>query len=314
MAILTNTFLSFSAIGNREDLSKMIYNISPTQTPFMGRIAKNKATAVLHEWQTDALDTAAANAQIEGDDPTVSNGFAAATPTARLVNRCQISAKTVVVSGTQDAVEKAGRDREIVYQTALKAKSLKRDIEFVLTNNQAPVTGDSSTARQLRPLVGWYTTNTVANGGSNGTTSAARSDGTQRAFTEALVKQGLQLAWTQGGDVDLILVGAFNKTVFSTFTGNATRMDKSEDKRVIATTDVYESDFGTHRVVASRFSRARDCHLLDTSMWALSYLRPMKTIDLAKTGDNEKGYMLCEYTLEARNQAASCLVADLTTS
>lgn len=314
MAILTNTFLTFSAIGNKEDLSKMIYNISPTQTPFIGAIAKVKASAVLHEWQTDAIETAAANAQIEGDDPTVSNGFAAAVPTARLNNRCQISSKTVVVSGTQDAVEKAGREREIVYQTALKAKALKRDIEFVATNNQAPVTGNSTTARQLRPLVGWYTTNTVANGGSNGSTSAARSDGTQRAFTETLVKTGLQAAWTAGGDIDLIMLGAFNKTVFSTFTGNASRMDKSEDRRVVATTDIYESDFGKHKVVANRFSRSRDCHLLDTSMWALAYLRPMKTIDLAKTGDNEKGYMRVEYTLEGRNEAASCLVADLTTS
>ena len=172
----------------------------------------------------------------------------------------------------------------------------------------------STTARQLRPLVGWYTTNTVANGGSNGSTSAARSDGTQRALTEALVKSGIQTAWTAGGDIDMIMVGAFNKTVISSFAGNNTRTQDTSDGKLMAAIDVYKSDFGTHRIVANRFSRSRDCHLLMTDMWAVSFLRSPHTVDLAKTGDNEKGLVQAEYTLESRNERGSCLVADLTTS
>lgn len=316
MSILTNTALTFSAVGMREDLSDMIYNISPIDTPLLGRMKSTTAEAVLHEWQTDALAAAAANAQLEGDDPTVSNSFSAATDTTRVSNRCQISFKTCVVSGTLDAVKKAGRNKEIVKQMAMRAKELKRDMEFVFTNNQAPVTGNSTTARQLRPLVGWYTTsaNISANGGSNGTTSAARSDGTQRALLESYVKTVLQGCWTNGGEPDLIMCGPFNKTVISGFTGNATRMDQSEDKKLVATIDVYESDFGTHRIVANRFQRERDVHVLDTKLWKAAYLRKFKTIDLAQTGDAEKGMILSEYTLEACNQAGSGLVADLTTS
>lgn len=312
MAIITNTFLTFSAIGNREDLSDEIYNISPTDTPFMGNIGKTKASAVLHEWQSDTLAAAAANAQLEGDDHT---SFAAVTVTTRLVNRCQISSKDVIVSGTQDAVAKAGRKREMVYQMLLRSKELKRDMEFVLTNNQAPVTGNSTTARALRPLCSWYATNDSRGaGGADGTTSTAATDGTQRALTEALFKTVLQNCWVAGGEPDLAMPGAFNKTVISGFTGNATRLDRSEDKKLTAAIDVYESDFGTIKIVANRFSRSRDLHVLDTSLWAVSYLRPMHTVDLAKTGDAEKGLVQAEYTLESRNEAGSGIVADLTTS
>ena len=312
MAIVTGEFLTFSAIGNREDLADIIYNISPTDTPFLGSIGKTKATAVLHEWQTDTLAAAAANAQLEGDDI---QSFTAVSATSRVNNLCQIAYKNVVVSGTQDAVNKAGRQREIVYQLTKRSKELRRDMEFVSTNNQAPVTGNSTTARQLRPLPSWYSTNVQAGaGGSSGSTSTARTDGTQRALTESMVKTGLQGAWTNGGDVDMIMSGPFNKTVISGFAGNSTPIINAEDMERVATIDVYRSDFGTHKIVANRFSRDRDLHLLDTALWAASFLRPQQAIDLAKTGDSEKGMVLAEWTIEARNQAGSALVADLTTS
>lgn len=312
MTTATNTLLTFSAIGNREDIADDIYNISSTDTPFLSAIPDAKASGTLHEWQTDSLAAAAANAQLEGDDIT---SFNAVTPTARLVNRCQISYRTLAISGTQDAVQKAGRKKEMVYQMLKRSKELKRDIEFTLTNNQAPVTGNSTTARQLRPLSGWYATNASRGaGGANGTTSAAAVDGTQRALTESMVKAQFQAAWSQGGNPELILVGPFNKTVISSFTGNATRFDKSEDKTLVAAIDVYESDFGTHKVKASRFSRDRDCHILDTELWGIAYLRPISTIDLAQTGDAVKAMLLAEYTLEARNEAGSAVVADLLTS
>lgn len=311
MAIVANTFLTFSAVGNREDLADTIYNISPTDTPFQAAIDKNKATAVLHEWQTDSLAAAAANAQLEGDDVA----FTAVTATARVSNRCQISYKTVVVSGTQDAVNKAGRKKEIVYQIMKKSKELRRDIEFVLTNAQAPVTGNSTTARQLRPLTSWYETNADrGTSGADGSSTTAVTDGTQRALTETMVKSQIQAAWTAGGDVDLIMAGPFNKTVVSGFTGNNTRMQDTSNKKLVSAIDVYVSDFGTHKIKPNRFQRDRDLHLLDTSLWALSTLRPFQTIDLAKTGDAEKGMVLAEYTLESRNEAGSAVVADLTTS
>lgn len=313
MALTNNAYNTFASIGNREDLSDQIYNISPVECPFMKAIGTAKATAVTHEWQTDSLAAAAANAQLEGDDITT---FGTAAYTSRIANTTQISYKTLAVTGTQDAIDKAGREKEITYQLVKRAKELRRDQEFVLTNNQTPVPQASAsalTARALRPLCGWYTTNDNRGAtGSDGSASAAAGNGTQRPLTEALVKNVLQLCWTAGGNPNLILVGPFNKQVFSTFTGNASRVKEAEDKKLIAAIDVYEGDFGKQKIVAGRFNRDRDCHILDTSMWAVAYLRKTQTVDLAKTGDAEKAMVLAEYTLESRNEAASGIVADLT--
>ena len=313
MTIVTGTVLTYSAIGNREDLTDQIYNISPTDCPFTNRISGNvTANAVKHEWQTDTLAAAGANAQLEGDD------FSYATPgfTSRLSNTCQISYKTVVVSATQDAVNKAGRAKEMVYQLMKRVKELKRDIEYTLTQNQAQATGNSTTARTLRSLEAWYGTNTQrGSGGASGGTSTAATDGTQRPLTESMLKTAIQTAWTAGGDVDTIMCGPFNKQVISSFGGNLTRTDNnSNDKTLNTAIDIYVSDFGTHTVVANRFSRDRTLHVLTTDLWALANLRSMNTLDIASTGDATKGAVVTEYTLEARNEAGSAVISDLTTS
>ena len=324
MSSLTNTFLTFAAIGNREDLVDLIYNISPTDTPFQAGIGKNKAAATNHEWQTDILAAATTNAQLQGDDSTNSYTFTAPVYTKRLGNRTQISRKDVLVSGTQDAVAKAGRKKEMVYQLTKKAKELSRDMEYVLTQTGVTFTGTAGTAPTLCSLENWYgftssavTTNTsFGTGGSNATNTqtTARTDGTQRPLTESLLKGVLQGCYTNGGEPDLIMVGPFNKTVISGFTGNNTRMQDTSDKKLITAIDIYVSDFGSHKVVANRFSRDRTVNCVMTDMFAVSYLRPKQTIDLAKTGDNEKAWILAEYTLESRNDSGSGCVADVTTS
>ncbi len=310
MAIQTGTYLTFSAVGNREDLADTIFTISPTDTPFMANIQESKANAVLHEWQTDTLAAAGPNAQVEGNDYA---SFSTVQPTARLGNRCQISSKDVIVSGTQQIVDKAGRTKELVYQLKKKSDELRRDMEFVLCGNQSPVTGNSTTARQLRPLCGWYATNTSrGTGGADGSTGAAATDGTSRPLTETLLKNVVQSAWSNGGDISLIMCGPNQKVNISGFTGGATKFDKTEDRRLVAAIDVYESDFGTHTIAANRFQRDRDVHVLDPELWAVSYLRKIETIDLAKTGDADKAIIQVEYTLEARNEAGSGIIADLT--
>lgn len=315
MAAPTNTFLTFSAVGNREDLTNKIINIAPVEVPFSTMIDSTKATATLHEWQTQNLATAATNAQIEGDDVS----FASPTPTVRLQNRTQIMRKEVVVSMTQEKVDSAGRNGELVYQMALKRAELKRDKEFTLLSNQAPVTGNSSTARQLRPVCGWLSTNTsFGAGGAAGSTVAARTDGTPRALTEAMLVAAMQGAWLQGGAPGYVFTGPKQRGVISTFNGGATKFYSVEDKKLSATIQVYEGDFGTVKMVASRFMRGaqsvadREIFVLDTNYWAWAELRPVQAVDLAKTGDSEKGMLITEGTLEALQEAASGAVFDLT--
>ena len=313
----TNTFATYEAVGNREDLSDVIYRIDPTETPFMSGIARETATAVNHEWQTQALAAPnGSNAQLEGDDIVAD----AATPTVRLGNICQISRKSAQVTGTQQSVVSAGRNNELDYQVMLKGKELKRDMETVLVGtNQAKAAGDDSTARKTASILSWIKSNTVKGGGSaadpvaaNGT--GTRTDGTQVAFTEARLKDVLSKCWTAGGNPDVIMTGAFNKQTFSTFTGRATPMEDTKSKKIVAAVDAYESDFGRLKVVANRFQRARDVLVLEMDKWAMAPLkgRNMLSIPLARTGDSERRAVVAEYALVARNEKASGGVFDCT--
>jgi hypothetical protein len=320
MALPTNTFNVPSAIGNREDLSDMIYRIDPTDTPFMTGVDKEKASAVLHEWQTQALASVdTANAQLEGDDAVT----IAATPTVRLNNRTQISSKTARVSGTQQAVEHAGRDDEMAYQEMLKGLELKRDIESILVGtNQAKVAGAAATAPKTASVLSWIKTNTskgTAGGAADPTTAdgaGTRTDGTPISFTEARLKAVLAACWESGGKPETIFTGSFNKQVFSTFTGRSTPMEQASSKKIVASVDAYESDFGKLKVVANRFQRARDVLVLEMDKWALAHLngRNMISIPLAKTGDSERKMVITEYCLVSRNEKASGGVFDNTTS
>jgi len=318
MALPTNTLATYAAIGNREDLSDVIYRIDPADTPFISGAERETATAVNHEWQTQALaavDTS--NAVLEGDDATTD----ATTVTVRLGNICQISDKVARVSGTQQAVEHAGRDDELAYQEMLKGLELKRDMESILVGTaQAKNTGNSTTARTLASILSWIATNDDFDSGGSSPSpidgTDARNDGTQRAFAESQLKNVLQLCWTSGGKPDTIMVGGFNKQQFSTFTGRATPTEDTRGKRIVASVDFYESDFGTLKVVANRFMRTRDCLVLQMDMWAVAYLkgRRMVSVELAKTGDSERRQILSEYCLVARNEKSSGGVFDLTTS
>jgi len=313
MAQPTNAFDTYDAVGIREDLQDVIYSISPTDTPFMSSAGREAVRNTLHEWQTDSLAAAStSNAVIEGDEATLD----ASSATSRLSNTTQIMDKTVVITGTQEAVDKAGRASELAYQIAKKSKELKRDMEATLLANQAEVAGNSSTARKFGSINSWIASNDVfaSDGASGGAGNTARTDGTARALTEADLKTVIKNVWNAGGNPSVVMVGPFNKQKISGFTGGSTRFDASEDKTLYTSIDVYSSDFGDLEVVPNRFSRDRDAHVLDMDYWSIGFLRDFTMHEIAKTGDSEKRQMLVEFTLISRNEAASGGVYDLTTA
>lgn len=305
MSAPSGTFLTTAAIGNHEDLTNVIYRISPTATPVLNMAAKTKATNTLHEWQTQDLASASSsNAQAEGEDASAKT----VTPTVRLTNRTQISTKTVIVSGTQQAMNPAGRKDELAYQLSLASLELKRDMEASLT--QLDVT--ATAPRQSRGLRGWVVDNVNNNGGTlaSYTANTGYTAGTLRSFTESQVKDVLQKCFTAGGEPNTLMLPPTLKQTFSGFTGNATRFDKSEDAKLYASVDYYVSDFGTLEAVPNRFMATRDVFLLQSDKLAIAYLRPFQTVELAKTGDSEKRELIVEWTLECRAPKAHGAVYD----
>jgi len=312
------TYQTYTAIGQREDLSDIIYNISPTDTPFMSSIGKTKATAVYHEWQVDSLAAASlSNAAVEGADAS----SATMGVTTRAGNRTQIFQKTVQIAGTLEAVDKAGRKSEKAYQLAKASSEVKRDMELTLLSNQVAAAGNSSTARTLGGLQTWLATNgdfgTSGVAGASGTT--ARTDGTDRTFTEAILKTVVKEVYTAGGNPKVLMVNPAHKQTVSAFAGIAAQRymaPSNEATTIIGAADVYLSDFGTMSVVPNRFMNATNAcdetaFVIDPDMLAVAYLRPFATNELAKTGDSEKTQLICEATLEVKNEAAHGVIADL---
>ena len=311
MAQPTNTYATNDMVGIREDLSDIIYDITPVDTPFLSTIPRTEATNTLHEWQTDSLAAAAENAVIEGDEATTD----ASTPTVRVSNQTQISDKVARVTGTARAVNTAGRADEMDYQVLKRGRELKRDMETVLLANTAKAAGSDSVARRLAGVPTWIATNESTSGTApTGDGSDTRTDGTQRAFIEDQLKTVVKSVFDQGGTPDMMMVGPFNRQIVSSF--GATKLQKVEDDKLHTSFDIYETDFGELRIIPNRFQRARDAYVLQSDMWALAFVpgRNMSRWPLAKTGDTDREQVLSEYTLECRQQKANGIVADLTTS
>ncbi|MBT5637985.1 MAG: DUF5309 domain-containing protein [Candidatus Peribacter sp.] len=316
MSIVANTFTRYSSIGIREELSNVIKNISPEDTPFQSNIRSESVSNTYFEFQTDELSAAAANAQLDGDDIAT---FSAVTPSVRLGNYTQIMRKDFVLADNLEVINSAGRKSEIAYQLAKVGSELKRDVEYNLLSNQGQAAGSTTVARKTRGLPSWISTN-VSKGtsGANATAAtAARTDGTQRAMTEAMLKTVVQSMWNEGGKPKMVMVGPHVKTVISGFTGIAGQrfnVDGNKPGTIIGAADIYVSDFGNLEIVPNRFQRARDAFVLDPELCSVATLRPMKQVKLAKTGDAEKRMVLCEVGLKVDQEAGLGLIADLSTS
>lgn len=316
MAVPSNTLQTYQAVGNREDLENIIYKIAANKTPFTSNIAKDSAKAVYHEWQTFSLRTpVGTNKQIQGDDTTAT----AAKVTTRVGNRTQIFKESGAVSGTQEAVDAAGRASEMAWQKLQKGEELATDIEVSLLGNYASIAGDASTAAQTAGALAWMTSNVSRGaGGSSGGFSAgtvsAATNGTQRTFTETLLKAVMASSFNNGARPSQAYLGATQKQTFSGFTGIAdirVETGKSGQATIIGAADVYVSDFGTITTVPVQYGLTRDVLLIDPAYWAVGTLRPMKTEPLAKTGDSERFQIITEKCLISRNEKSSAVIADL---
>jgi hypothetical protein len=320
MAIVTNTFTTFDAKGIREDLSNIITNIAPEETPYMSNVGRESISNSLFEWQTDTLASAAANKQLEGDDVT---SFDSVTATVRLQNYAQISRKTIVLSATEETVNKAGRRSELAYQIAKRSAELKRDQEFSMLNGAVAAAGNTTTARGTASLQAFIKTNydMQTNGANPSYTTVptgARSDGNVRTFTETILKNVIQQVWTSGGTPKILMTGPVNKQRVSGFSGIASaRYNLNGGDRpatIIGAADIYVSDFGQVQVVPNRFQRERDAFVIDPDYAKVTMLRPYQQVELAKTGDAEKRMLIVEWGHKVLAENAHGIAADLITS
>jgi hypothetical protein len=315
MAQPSGTHSTYDHVGRREDLSDIIYDVTPTETPFLSALPRGKATSTKHEWLTRSLAAASgSNANIEGDDATND----AANTNVRLDNQTQILDKVAQVSRTQESVKNAGMPRTMAREMADKMKEIKRDLETSLLQNTAKVVGNDTAARVMAGLQTYVKTNISK--ASDGTAAAGTgadiyTDGTARALSEPLVEEALALAWTNGGNPSMGVLNAFQKRKAAAFSGSSSKMSDGDKRKVTNNVEVYIDPLGTEiRLVPCRQCPTDVIYFVDTEFVELSVLDDFSTHDLAKTGDSTRKQIVGEMTLEVRNEKAHAGVYDLTTS
>lgn len=314
MAQITNSFATFNSTRVREQLLNKIWNVSVSETPTLALIGKDKADGPFIEWPTDSFRAGASNKVEQGNTAAP----VARTDVVRYNNRTQITEDVFSITGTQQAVEKAGGNDEVAYQETKAMVSLKKDIEFGVLQNTTAIAAASGTAPQARGFFGFVATNISLGTGvaaaPNPLTNTAGVDGTTRAFAESQVKDVMKLMFDNGAPMDnlYILIPSAQRTIFDGFLAGQTRFDKAEDKTLTATLEVYIGPFGRVKAVNARHMRSRDVAVLEPAYAKLSVLRPMSSKPLGRRGDAEERMINCEWTLKIMNEKAHGAIKDLT--
>lgn len=315
MAVPSNTIQNVARVGVREDLSDKIAELFPDETPLINSIGRSKANNTYVEWQTDTLAAAdETNAAIQGDD--LSN--ASRANTVRVGNHTQIFTKVVGASTTVEWTNKAGRQSELARELMKAGRELQTDIEKRACGNYASVAAAAGVAGKFGGALAWLSSNvsrgaTGASGGFSAGIVAAATNGTQRAYTEALLKTVLQSIWVSGGNPKMVITNGTQKQAEAAFAGLATQRREAGDSRltIVAGADVYVSDFGKIAFVADRFASARDALIVDPEYMDLAVGESLMPFDLATTGLAKRKALRTELTLRMLNQAAHGVVADL---
>ncbi len=316
MTVPSNTIQNVARVGVREDLDDKIAELFPDDTPFINAIGRHNVRNTYSEWQTDSLVAAnEANAAIQGDD--LANQ--ARANTVRVGNHTQIFTKVVGASTTVEWTDKAGRKSELARELMKAGREIRTDIEKRAVGNYASVAAAAGVAGLFGGAQAWLTTNVSRGaGGSSGGFSAgivaAATNGTQRSYTETLLKGVLSTIWTNGGNPSMVLQGGAVQQVSSTFPGIADQRRETGAKKatIIGAADVYVGDFSRVAFVADRFMDARSALAVDPEYWDLGVGEALRTDDMAVTGLAKRKYLRTELTLRCLNQAASGVVADLT--
>lgn len=297
MATVSGTLKTYDQVGKKEDVENIIYNITPTDTPFISAIGTSTAKNTLHQWQTDELAAAASNAKVDGADA----GTASGGTTTMLSAHTQILDKVIQTSGSADAMSTYGRDKELAYQKYKAGKELKRDVEYAMVGaNQSGTAGNATTARQLKSAQNWI---------DSATTDTAGSD---RALTETILENVLEKCYNEGGTPNMVMVTPSHSKIIAGFAAASGRnRDFGTGTKVVNAVNLYVSPYGQVSVVLNRHLKSDTLLALDTEYWSRAVYRPTQIETLAKTGDSTKMQMLTELTLVCKAPKASGLASAL---
>lgn len=294
---------TFDLVGIKEEVSDYISMIDPTDTPFLTSIGSEKVSNTLYQWQEDQLRAVAKNTALQGADATDSTRD---QPTMRS-NGTQILTETFKVSGTADAIKLYGRDTVTARETMKTGKLLKMDLEHSLVGTaQTYVAAAEAVAGEFAGVQAQIAAGTTLD-------VEVAGAGVNTGLTEANVIAVHQLMYDEGSDASILMVKPSDTVVIAGWAAlsERTRELGGDAKKITNAVTIYESPFGTVRVVKNRRMRVSDALMYDAKNWKLATLRPWFREKLARTGDADRYQVLGEFGLKHTNRLASGIVTGL---
>jgi hypothetical protein len=291
------TYTTYDQVGKKEDVSDIITDISPLDTPMFSLMKTESIQARVFEWQEDAIRASNAdNAIVEGADATIGS----LTPTTMRSNTTQIMEESFQVSATSDRIATYGRAKETAHQLSKALKAIKKDVEAAFVGrDQAAVTGSGSAARKMASLINQITTD--------------ENNATPAALTEAMLLSAGETAYDNGSDVNTFMIKPGDAQIVAGFAGSAGRnREIAQGKTLVNAIDLYVSPYGEYRVVLNRELATDTALLVDPSMFKTAVLRPFARTLLAKTGDSDKHSIVGEYSCKHMNFGDSVKITGLT--
>lgn len=258
MAVLTNTTVTYSRNGIKQDLNTIINNTSPSETPFLQLMKESskKTTSINPQEQEETYSAGnPENAQLQGEADVA----ASVTLGRDLITvPCQIFADKRRISSTQEKTEMVGPSELTRMKIDLGVK-LKRDREQAYLGNRASVLGAAGVAPKAAGILAMLTSNVNrgsggANGGYNSGTTlfAAASNGTQRAITVDMIDSVARSIYDNGSEPMAIYTGTsvrskisqLARTAANNITINQSQIARTQPAIINATVGLYLSDYG----------------------------------------------------------------------
>ena len=334
MAQLTDVMETYDASAIKEDISSILYNLDPDETPVMSNAGRRDIQNTLFQWQVESLPTSATtNKHIEGAKILeVDAELDAGTATTLLNNYTQISWRNATVSGTLQSVSQHAKSQEMAHQMALRSKQLKIDLEkTILSHNPAIAGAANGTARQTESLphmIGrlgtassaWAATDTsisldetsstgtvVATSATGAHTDATTAAGSLAVMSEARFMGVANGIWDNGGNLDTVVCNGAIKREISDFAGRAASQIIVSPETVANNVTLVQTDFGDCKVMMDRhmdITNGVDVGFIDFDYLKIAFLRPFTRQTLAKQGDADVENLICEWGIEMSNVQA----------
>jgi hypothetical protein len=291
---------TYQDVSIREDLLSILKDVSPLDGNYLvANLGKSTATQRNHEWVTfyTARPTAV-TFKAEGFDASVVD----LTGPVRSNNYTAIISEVIQVTGSERVMNTALNIDPYTFQKNEALKRMNATMEYALLNGSSKSSGASGTARSMLGIDGCITTNVSAY--SNATMSMT------------VVEDILQSSWNKVGAsyvADTIITTMTLKRKFSTFGTYVTNFANNTN-RLFGNVSTFEAATGVVNIVPHKDVATAKLYALKMDTFKMAFLqgREPQFVELAKTGDADKGMYVTEMTLESLAEPASVKISGLT--